>query len=159
MGERAPQWNLLFFLFPMIFEISLYQWYQISNTNNISFHYSFVLKFHSSRNSTIHYPFIWYLSRIPLGPHSKGWLRDKESTCQCRRQEFDPWSGKIPHATEQLSLCTKLRKLVHSRAVLYNRRSHCNEKPMYCNQEQPLLTATRESLWAATETQHNQKNQ
>ena len=32
------------------------------------------------------------------------WLSGKESACQCRRHRFDPWSGKIPHATEQLSL-------------------------------------------------------
>ena len=31
------------------------------------------------------------------------WLSGKESTCQCRRHGFDPWSGKIPHAVEQLS--------------------------------------------------------
>ena len=33
------------------------------------------------------------------------WLPGEESTCQCRRQGFDPRSGKIPHAAEQLSLC------------------------------------------------------
>ena len=27
-----------------------------------------------------------------------------ESTCQCRRQRFNPRSGKIPHVAEQLSL-------------------------------------------------------
>ena len=32
-------------------------------------------------------------------------LTNKESTCQYRRHEFDPWSGKIPHVTEQLSPC------------------------------------------------------
>ena len=31
------------------------------------------------------------------------------------RDVFDPWSGKIPHAVEQLSPCAKL-KLVHPRA-------------------------------------------
>ena len=31
------------------------------------------------------------------------WLSGNESACQCRRQGFDPWSGKIPHATEQVS--------------------------------------------------------
>ena len=31
------------------------------------------------------------------------WLSRKESTCQCRRHGSDPWSRKIPHATEQLS--------------------------------------------------------
>ena len=34
------------------------------------------------------------------------WLSGKESTCQCRRHRFDPWSGKIPNVAEQLSLCT-----------------------------------------------------
>ena len=32
------------------------------------------------------------------------WLSGKESTCECRIQGFDPWSGMIPHAAEQLSL-------------------------------------------------------
>ena len=27
----------------------------------------------------------------------------KESACSCRRHRFDPWSRKIPHASEQLS--------------------------------------------------------
>ena len=26
------------------------------------------------------------------------WLSGKESACQCRRFEFDPWVGKIPRA-------------------------------------------------------------
>ena len=34
------------------------------------------------------------------------WLDGKESTCQYRRDGFSPRSGKIPHAAEQLSLCT-----------------------------------------------------
>ena len=34
------------------------------------------------------------------------WLRDGESTCQCKRHGFDPWSGKIPHAADQLSPST-----------------------------------------------------
>ena len=32
-------------------------------------------------------------------------LSSKESACQCRRHEFDPWSGKIPQAAGQLSPC------------------------------------------------------
>ena len=32
------------------------------------------------------------------------WLSGKESTCQHRRQGFDLWSRKTPHAAEQLSL-------------------------------------------------------
>ena len=33
------------------------------------------------------------------------WLSGKESACQCKRHRFDPWSGKIPHAMDQLSPC------------------------------------------------------
>ena len=31
------------------------------------------------------------------------WLSGKESACQCKGHRFDPWSRKIPHASEQLS--------------------------------------------------------
>ena len=34
------------------------------------------------------------------------WLSGKESTWQYRRQGFNPWSKKIPHAMEQLSPST-----------------------------------------------------
>ena len=40
------------------------------------------------------------------------WLGGKESACQCRRLEFDPWSGKIPQALEKLSLYATATKPV-----------------------------------------------
>ena len=33
------------------------------------------------------------------------WHSGKESSCKCSGHRFDPWSGKIPHASEQLSPC------------------------------------------------------
>ena len=33
------------------------------------------------------------------------WYSGEESACQLRGYKFDPWSEKIPHAVEQLSLC------------------------------------------------------
>ena len=33
------------------------------------------------------------------------WRSGEESACQCRGHRFEPWSGKIPHAAEQLSSC------------------------------------------------------
>ena len=33
------------------------------------------------------------------------WRSGKESACQFRGHGFEPWSGKIPHAAEQLSQC------------------------------------------------------
>jgi len=56
------------------------------------------------------------------------WLSGEESTCQCRRHGFNPWSGKISHASEKLSLCT-----ITIEPVLHNKRSHLNGKPLYCN--------------------------
>ena len=41
----------------------------------------------------------WRISRLPW------WLSGKESTCQCWRHGFDPWSRRIPPAMGQLSLC------------------------------------------------------
>ena len=43
------------------------------------------------------------------------WLSGEESIFQCRRQSFIPWSGKIPHAAEQLNPCAILLKPVHPR--------------------------------------------
>ena len=43
--------------------------------------------------------------------------------------------------------------------VLCNERSHPNEKPTHCNEEQPPLAATRESPCTATKTQCSQKKQ
>ena len=33
------------------------------------------------------------------------WSSDKEYARHCRGPEFDPWSGNIPHAAEELSPC------------------------------------------------------
>ena len=36
----------------------------------------------------------WQVDSVPLV--SLGWFSSKDSACQCRRQDFDPWVGKIP---------------------------------------------------------------
>jgi len=73
------------------------------------------------------------------------WLGGKESTCQCRRHGFDPWSGNILHVAEQLSPYATTTEPVfdsqgtvttealasHPRAVLCKKRSHCDEKPTH----------------------------
>ena len=33
------------------------------------------------------------------------WCSGWESACQCRGHRFEPWSGKIPRASAQLSPC------------------------------------------------------
>ena len=34
----------------------------------------------------------------------------------------------------------------HLELLIHNKRSYYNEKPVHCNEEYPLLTATKESL-------------
>ena len=41
------------------------------------------------------------------------WLGGKESTCQCRKCGVNPWSRKIPHAAQRLSLCAVTTEHVH----------------------------------------------
>ena len=53
--------------------------------------------------------------------------------CLCVR--FKPWSGKIPHAVEQLSPCATTTEPTCLEPVLHNKRSHCNEKPAHHNEE------------------------
>ena len=55
------------------------------------------------------------------------WLR---ICLPCRGHGLDPWSGKIPHARGQLSLCTTTEALM---SVLCSKRSYSNEKPKYHN--------------------------
>ena len=45
---------------------------------------------------------------------------------------FDPWSGKMPHAMEQLSLCTTATEPTHLETTLHSNRNHHNEKLMHC---------------------------
>ena len=40
--------------------------------------------------------------------------RKRQFTCQCRRHGFDPWSGKIPHFSEQLGQCTTTEPVLWS---------------------------------------------
>ena len=57
----------------------------------------------------------------------------KESACQCSRHGFDPWVGKIPHASGQLSLCATateahmpLNPCSATRETTAMRSLHCN---------------------------------
>ena len=84
------------------------------------------------------------------------WLSGKESACQCRRHRFNPWSGKIPRAVEQLSPSTTItepvlrawgRKLLKPscpRACSATREATAIRSPCTTTGEEPPLTATGE---------------
>ena len=73
---------------------------------------------------------------------------------------FDPWSGKTPHAEEQLSLCTTTTEpglqspgaatteaLSALEAVLLNKRIHRNEKPTPHNWSSACSLQLEKKLW------------
>ena len=74
----------------------------------------------------------------------------KESACQCRGNEFHPRSGKISHATEQLTLCVPPLLQPRHLYTLCGKRSRRREKPAprrekpAPHREQPLIPTSRE---------------
>ena len=82
------------------------------------------------------------------------WRSGWESACQCRGHGFKPWSGKIPHAAEQLGLWATITEPARLEPVLRNERGHDSERPAHHDEEWPLLAATRESPRTETKTQH-----
>ena len=85
------------------------------------------------------------------------WRSDWESACQCRGHGFEPWSGRIPHAVEQLGPWATTAEPARLELVLRNKRGPDSERPAHCDEEWPLLAATRESPRTETKTQHSQK--
>ena len=92
-------------------------------------------------------------SPLKLSGRLPWWSSGKDSACEHRGHRFNPWSGKIPHAMEQLSVCaTTTEPALYSleatpaetrcsnywslhtlKSMLHNQRSHHNEKPVYHN--------------------------
>ena len=68
---------------------------------------------------------------------------DKNSTANAGDNGSIPGSGKIPHATATKPACCSYWRLSTLERMLHKRSHH---------------TTTKESLRAATKTQHNQKN-
>ena len=85
------------------------------------------------------------------------WHSGWESACQCRGQGFEPWSGRIPHAVEQLGPWATATEPARLEPVLRNKRARDNERPLHRDEEWPPLATTRESPRTETKTQHSQK--
>ena len=96
------------------------------------------------------------LSRIKKDNFGLPWWRSGwESACQCRRHGFEPWSGKIPHATEQMGPWATITEPAHLEPVLCNKRGRDSERPAHRDEEWPPLATTRESPRTETKIQHS----
>ena len=86
------------------------------------------------------------------------WHSGWESAYQCRGHGFEPWSGKIPHAVEQLGPWAIITEPARLEPVLRNRRGRDSERPAHRDEEAlGPLAATRESPRTETKTQHSHK--
>ena len=65
------------------------------------------------------------------------WRSGWESACRCRGHGFEPWSGRIPHATEQLSLWATTTEPARLEPVLRNKRGRDSERPAHRDEEWP----------------------
>ncbi|KAM9052748.1 exosome complex component CSL4 isoform 2-T2 [Megaptera novaeangliae] len=102
----------------------------------------------SSINSRFAKVHILYVGSTPLKNSFRGTIRG---------HRFVPWSGKIPHAVEQLGPCATTAEPARLEPVLRNKRGHNSERPAHRDEEWPLLAATRESPRTEMKTQHSQK--
>ena len=67
------------------------------------------------------------------------WRSGWESACQCRGHGFEPWSGKIPHAAEQLGPWATTTEPACLEPELRNKRGRDSERPAHRDEEWPRL--------------------
>ena len=85
------------------------------------------------------------------------WRSGWESACRCRGHGFEPSSGKIPCAAEQLGPWATITEPAHLEPVLQKKKGRDSERPAHCDEEWPPLATTRESPRMETKTQHSHK--
>ena len=81
------------------------------------------------------------------------WRSGWESACQCRRHGFEPWSGRIPHAAEQLGPWATAAEPARLEPVPRGGRGRNSERPAHRDEERsphrdeewPPLAAAGES--------------
>ena len=132
-------------LFHLIFTISLYGGVDEKALTIVGFLMTHQSHFKNT-NFLLHCRFF---KRWGLGGLLSWWLSSEESACQCRRR-LDPWSGKIPHAAEQLSrsapttepMCCNYDAQPPER-VLCSKSSLRKKEPTACSGEHPTLCSQR----------------
>ena len=85
------------------------------------------------------------------------WRTGWESACRCGGHGFEPWSGKIPRAAEQLGPWATTTEPARLEPVLCSKRGHDSERPAHRDEEWPPLAATGGSPPIETKTQRSHK--
>ena len=107
--------------------------------------------------SIVDYPEHQIPSLCQKGEGLPRWRSGWESACQCRGHGFEPWSGKIPHAAEQLGPWATVTEPARLEPVLRNGRGRDGERPAHRDEEWTPFATTGESPRTETKTQHSQK--
>ena len=74
------------------------------------------------------------------------WRSGWESACQCRGHGFEPWSGKIPHAMEQLGPWATTTEPVRLEPVLPTREAAIVRGPRTAMKSGPHLPQLEKAL-------------
>ena len=74
------------------------------------------------------------------------WRSGWESACQCRGHGFEPWSGKIPHAAEQLDPRATTTEPAHLEPVLPTREATIVRGPRTAMKSGPRLPQLEKAL-------------
>ena len=106
--EQSPRfwiedyvWSKRITLMCFVFRLTLYFYFANAAAHMKSQLYSLLL---ASIVPTLS-RYLTFMCQIPTQSFPGGSVvKKKKSVCQCRRHGFELWSGKIPHAAEQLSL-------------------------------------------------------
>ena len=85
------------------------------------------------------------------------WSRGCEYALQCSGHWSHPWPGTILHAMEQSSPCATTTEPTHPTACALQREKPPQWEPGHWDEEQSLLSTTRETPCTATKTQCSQK--
>ena len=115
--------------------------------------------FHARYDCSPRYSFVSVIFKIynflKINSGLPWWRSSWESACQCRGHGFEPWSGKIPHAAEQLGPWATTTEPARLEPVLRSGGGRDGERPAHCGEGWPPLATTGESPRREMKTQHS----
>ena len=124
--------------------IYMYNWITLLYTWNIVNQ----LYLNKKKNSGASLVAQWLRTRLPMQGTRVRALVWEDPTCRgaTKPVSHNYWTCALEPVSHNYWACVpQLLKPARLEPVLRKKRSHCNEKPVHCKEEQPLLDATKES--------------